>query len=167
MHANPEFDSPKLKPSKYLDRLVETLPSFSRDFKLFTPEETKFLRARSQQLVREFRAAHNHEYGSSAIFREHEVHHIVPLCLGGGVTRENLSLVDHDFHSAIHRYINRQMRGMEFGEIREINIPILDGTIWHRPQTPTHTPHSVMRGVVPRNLNAFDHLGPEAGLRMV
>jgi hypothetical protein len=158
MHAALEFDSESLKPNKHLDILAQNLPSFARDFKLLTPDETKFLRKRSQELVREFRRAHDKEYGIKGFFEHYEVHHIVPLSLGGGITSANLSFVDHDFHAAIHRYINRQMRGMNFGEVRTINIPFVPSTIWHRPQIHKHTPHSVMKTVIPRYLTAHDYL---------
>lgn len=157
-----ETDLSDLKPSKRLDRLVETIPSFTRKFKLLTPDQTEFLRKRSNALVREFRRAHDKEYGGTGFFDDHEVHHIVPLCLGGGITKANLSFVDHDFHAAIHRYINRQTRGMNFGDVRKITIPLLPGTIWHRPQLKKHTPDSVMGTVIPRRTSPQEHLAPAA-----
>ena len=155
-----DTDLSQLKPSKRLDRLVETIPSFTRKFKLLTPDETKFLRKRSNALVREFRKAHDKEYGETGFFDSHEIHHIVPLCLGGGITKANLAFVDHDFHAAIHRYINKQLHGMNFGDVKKIKIPILSGTIWHRPQMKKHTPDSVMGTVVPRRTSPQAHYAP-------
>jgi len=59
-----------------------------------------------------------------------EVHHIIPLHLGGSIGWSNLAMVDHDLHVEIHKYINRQTHGMKPYEKRHIIIPIYNGRLW-------------------------------------
>lgn len=54
-----------------------------------------------------------------------DIHHILPIALGGGNDWCNLCLVPKDLHEVIHEYINEQLDGMNTGDVREINLPIL------------------------------------------
>lgn len=51
-----------------------------------------------------------------------DLHHILPLSLGGSNDLSNLALVYRPFHKAIHRYVEQQGE-LKVGEAREIRIP--------------------------------------------
>lgn len=54
---------------------------------------------------------------------EYEIHHIVPLSLGGKSTYENLCLIRIVAHEKVSNKIFRQVEFMEFGEKKTIDIP--------------------------------------------
>jgi hypothetical protein len=59
----------------------------------------------------------------------YEIHHILPVSLGGGNEWLNLALVDPWVHRQIHIYINRQIKAGH----KRIWLPRLNGTVWHNP----------------------------------
>ncbi|MCB9978308.1 MAG: HNH endonuclease [Rhodospirillales bacterium] len=59
-----------------------------------------------------------------------QVHHIMPISLGGNNEEENLALVEPSLHRRIHEYITRQTSGMEMGEERPILLPFSAERIW-------------------------------------
>ena len=55
----------------------------------------------------------------------YNVHHIKPLDDGGDNRFDNLVLLKaHPTHEAIHRYLDPQLRGLEIGQTRRINLPV-------------------------------------------
>lgn len=63
----------------------------------------------------------------------YEIHHIVPRMLGGTNDISNLALVQRMDHDRAHEMIDRQTKGMQPGETREINLPwdpIGPGNVW-------------------------------------
>ena len=64
----------------------------------------------------------------------YQIHHVIPICLGGGNGYDNLVLCEPVLHRAIHRVIDLQMRGMLEGESRLIRIPTLPARIWIGPR---------------------------------
>lgn len=69
-----------------------------------------------------------------------DIHHILPVALGGGNDWQNLCLVPHDLHAVIHEYIDEQIDGMNYGETRQVIIPILSTCkIWNPYGNPSRT----------------------------
>jgi hypothetical protein len=55
----------------------------------------------------------------------YNVHHIRPLDDGGDNRFENLVLLRaHPEHEAIHRHLDPQLRGLEVGQTRRVNLPL-------------------------------------------
>jgi len=55
----------------------------------------------------------------------YNVHHIKPLDDGGDNRFDNLVLMRaHPTHEAIHRYLDPQLRGLEIGQARQVELPM-------------------------------------------
>jgi hypothetical protein len=60
----------------------------------------------------------------------YQMHHIIPLSLGGENTLNNIALVGKSLHKSIHKQINFQTVSLEIGKRRSIIIPAFNGAIW-------------------------------------
>ena len=60
----------------------------------------------------------------------YQVHHIVPISLGGTNNIRNLALVEPNVHHEIHRSIGWEISGLQRGERRTVRLPIRAGLIW-------------------------------------
>lgn len=107
-----------------LDIYVHALPKLKDVFTLLTPTETQMMRGRGISLSKTFRRVSGFEQS------DYDVHHKIPLCLGGNITDDNLVMAEPNLHDAIHRYINNQMRFMEPDEQRIIEIPYVPQEVW-------------------------------------
>lgn len=54
-----------------------------------------------------------------------EIHHILPVALGGGNEWQNLCLIDPELHKAVHEYIDEQLEGLQAGGVACVRIPII------------------------------------------
>lgn len=59
-----------------------------------------------------------------------QIHHIIPLHLGGKSVKENLFPLMSWEHKNIHDFIDAQIEGMKIGEKREIIIPVPRWDAW-------------------------------------
>ncbi len=71
-----------------------------------------------------------------------QVHHMVPVALGGG--NELLALMRPDPHSFLHRFLDAQTLGMVPYESRTILIPICKGIVWNLSPTIKRTDKPVL-----------------------
>lgn len=58
-----------------------------------------------------------------------QIHHIVPLGLGGDNSHKNLALVEPKLHSRIHRIIEQQPK-LKKQRTAMLKIPRMDGMVW-------------------------------------
>jgi hypothetical protein len=80
----------------------------------------------------------------------YNVHHIRPLDDGGDNRFDNLVLLPaRPQHEAIHRYLDPQLKGLERGEARRVNLPMIEAGAYAQPQ----------REVDPRRLRYLAQLG--------
>jgi 5-methylcytosine-specific restriction endonuclease McrA len=61
---------------------------------------------------------------------DYEVHHIVPVSLGGTNDYDNLALVYPFVHRQLHKYLSAQTVGMEKGDSRNLIVPYYQGKVW-------------------------------------
>ena len=66
----------------------------------------------------EFRRFFHAPYGA-------QIHHVLPISLGGGNDWSNLVLICPVLHDAVHEFIDEQIEDMEVGETRKVIIPII------------------------------------------
>jgi hypothetical protein len=59
-----------------------------------------------------------------------QIHHILPLSLGGSNDWNNLSLVDPTLHILIHDFIDAQTEHLKVGEETKIKLPMYEGAVW-------------------------------------
>ncbi len=64
-----------------------------------------------------------------------EIHHVIPLGLGGSDRIGNLVLCEHDYHTKIHKFINKQVYALSEPK-GFIVIPRQSGMIWREPCRP-------------------------------
>lgn len=79
------------------------------------------------------------DYNMREAFRRHhhspsyyQIHHVLPLSLGGTNSWENLVMVHPKKHRKIHEAIDSQIEGMLYGESRLILLPVYQGKVWNR-----------------------------------
>ena len=113
---------------------IEHTPNF------LTPEETKAVRAK---LAREKKAAYKHHALQWCVEQDYspkwledaqayELHHIIPVSLGGNNDKANLVVVRPALHTHIHFYINQQIitnKALKRPSARLL-IPIRPEPVW-------------------------------------
>ena len=63
----------------------------------------------------------------------YNVHHIKPLDDGGDNRFDNLVLIRaHPEHEAIHRYLDPQLKGLDRGQSRTVQLPMPDAGAYRR-----------------------------------
>ncbi len=96
-----------------------------RHFSKTEVDEKRFL---NSEIIREFRRQ-GEKVNPELKFPNYEVHHIVPLYLGGKDVFRNYAFVHTEFHRYIHRvYIDSQVEKKQ-----KMRIPFLKGKIWDPP----------------------------------
>lgn len=66
---------------------------------------------------------------------EYDIHHVVPLQLGGADRLNNLVLCERSYHIKIHNYLNKQIN--KFGCAKGfVYIPRQTGLMWQEPCRP-------------------------------
>lgn len=70
----------------------------------------------------------NHKKTHSPLYN---IHHKIPLMLGGDNLDDNLIVMWRREHEMLHRYIiDPQIAGMKKGEIRKIMLPVMEGSFF-------------------------------------
>lgn len=65
----------------------------------------------------------------------YNVHHIKPLDDGGDNRFDNLVLLRaHPEHEAIHRYLDPQLKGLEAGQARTVQLPLPEAGAYRRQE---------------------------------
>jgi hypothetical protein len=70
-------------------------------------------------------------------FLTYELHHLVPISLGGSNDLNNLAFIPHDLHTKIHHAINRATNHLREGKTETIAIPYPQGIFPVRPKVHT------------------------------
>ncbi len=55
---------------------------------------------------------------------KYEIHHIVPISLGGTHAYDNLCMIGKKKHKSLHKYIKRQVENLAEGQRATIEIPV-------------------------------------------
>lgn len=76
-------------------------------------------------------------------FLTYELHHLVPISLGGSNELSNLVFIPHHLHTKVHVAINRATNHLREGMSETVAIPMPQGIFPVRPkaQTPRKTQH--------------------------
>ena len=117
----------------YVRRIV-TLPLEPKPKEVFNSPSRAAFRASATELYVS-RLPEKMRVEAQMLLERHwfEIHHIVPRAFGGSNDLSNLALVQRVDHDRAHEQIDRNTRGMEPGESREINLPWDDvgpGHVW-------------------------------------
>jgi len=64
---------------------------------------------------------------------KYDVHHIIPISLGGTDRWKNYAFVEKDLHLPLHTFIGKQ-GDMADGQTGHMLIPVLPGKLWKSPQ---------------------------------
>jgi hypothetical protein len=65
---------------------------------------------------------------------EFEIHHIIPMQLGGADRLHNLVACERGLHRDIHAAINEQIKHLHPPDITIVQIPVFKGFVWKPEQ---------------------------------